>query len=150
MEDKLTREYKEAFAMYDRKKEGKIATKDLGTVLRSLGRNPTEAEVKALAAEVDKGNKGFVAQADFLTLAAKKSSAKPQTEDQIKAAFKAFDKDGNGFVSASDLRHALTSLGEKFTQAEVDEVIRVLDVDSDGQVNYEQLVHAMVGITTYA
>lgn len=33
--------------------DGKIATKDLGTVVRSLGCNPSEAEVKQLVREVD-------------------------------------------------------------------------------------------------
>jgi calmodulin len=48
-----------------------------------------------------------------------------------------FDKDGNGFISAAELRHAMTNLGEKLTDEEVDEMIREADIDGDGQVNYE-------------
>ena len=50
MVDKLTKEqiaeYKEAFSLFDKDGNGTISTKELGTVLRSLGQNPTEAEVQ--------------------------------------------------------------------------------------------------------
>ena len=38
-------EIKECFTLYDRDGDGKIACQELGTVIRSLGQNPTEAEV---------------------------------------------------------------------------------------------------------
>lgn len=58
-------------------------------------------------------------------------------QDELKEAFRVFDKDGNGFISATELRHVMTNLGEKLTDAEVDEMIREADTDCDGQVNYE-------------
>ena len=42
--------------------------------------------------------------------------------------------------SAAELRHAMTNLGEKLTDEEVDEMIREADVDGDGQINYEEFV----------
>ncbi len=39
--------------------------------------------------------------------------------------------------SAAELRHVMTNLGEKLSDAEVDEMIREADIDGDGQVNYE-------------
>ena len=59
------------------------------------------------------------------------------TEEEIREAFKVFDKDGNGFISASELRTVMTSLGEKLTDEEVDEMIHEADTDGDGQVNYD-------------
>lgn len=41
------------FSLFDMDNDGKIATKDLGTVVRSLGCNPSEAEVTQLIREVD-------------------------------------------------------------------------------------------------
>lgn len=56
------------------------------------------------------------------------------SEEELREAFKVFDKDGNGFISAAELRHVMTNLGEKLSDAEVDEMIREADVDGDGQV----------------
>ena len=56
------------------------------------------------------------------------------SEEEIREAFKVFDKDGNGYISAAELRHVMTNLGEKLSEAEVSEMIREADVDGDGQV----------------
>lgn len=66
------------------------------------------------------------------------------SQEEIEEAFKVFDKDGNGYISAAELRHVMTSLGEKLTEEEVDEMIREADVDGDGQINYQEFVKMMV------
>ena len=38
-------EFKEAFSLFDKDGDGTITTKELGTVMRSLGQNPTEADL---------------------------------------------------------------------------------------------------------
>lgn len=51
-------EFQEAFNLFDRDGDGLISTKELGSVLRSLGQTPTEAEVQALISEADTDGKG--------------------------------------------------------------------------------------------
>ena len=46
-------EFKDAFKMFDKDGDGTITTKELGTVMRSLGQNPTEAELSDMIKEVD-------------------------------------------------------------------------------------------------
>lgn len=46
-------EFKEAFKLFDKDGDGTITTKELGTVMRSLGQNPTEAELQDMVNEVD-------------------------------------------------------------------------------------------------
>lgn len=48
-----TPEFKEAFSLFDKDGDGTITTKELGTVMRSLGQNPTEAELQDMINEVD-------------------------------------------------------------------------------------------------
>jgi len=38
-------EFKEAFSLFDKDGDGTITCRELGTVMRSLGQNPTEAEL---------------------------------------------------------------------------------------------------------
>jgi len=73
---------------------------------------------------------------EFLHMMLKKMKD-TDSEEEIREAFRVFDKDGNGFISADELRHVMTSLGEKLTDEEVDEMIREADIDGDGQINYE-------------
>uniref|UniRef100_A0A8B9JRT2 EF-hand domain-containing protein n=3 Tax=Clupeocephala TaxID=186625 RepID=A0A8B9JRT2_ASTMX len=53
--DQLTEEqiaeFKEAFSLFDKDGDGTITTKELGTVMRSLGQNPTEAELQDMINE---------------------------------------------------------------------------------------------------
>lgn len=49
----LYTEFKEAFSLFDKDGDGTITTKELGTVMRSLGQNPTEAELQDMINEVD-------------------------------------------------------------------------------------------------
>lgn len=155
-EDQIA-EFKEAFSLFDRDGDGKITSKELGTVMRSLGQNPTEAELHDMINEVDSDGNGTIDFPEFLTMMARKMQD-TDTEEEIREAFKVFDKvisntisqisyflqDGNGFISAAELRHVMTNLGEKLTDEEVDEMIREADVDGDGQINYEEFVKMML------
>ena len=136
-------EFKEAFSLFDKDGDGTITTKELGTVMRSLGQNPTEAELQDMINEVDADGNGTIDFPEFLTMMARKMKD-TDSEEEILEAFKVFDKDGNGFISAAELRHIMTNLGEKLTDEEVDEMIKEADMDGDGQINYEEFVKMMM------
>uniref|UniRef100_A0A2I3HES4 EF-hand calcium-binding domain-containing protein 11 n=1 Tax=Nomascus leucogenys TaxID=61853 RepID=A0A2I3HES4_NOMLE len=138
----LMSEFKEAFSLFDKDGDGTITTKELGTVMRSLGQNPTEAELQDMINEVDADGNGTIDFPEFLTMMARKMKD-TDSEEEIREAFRVFDKDGNGYISAAELRHVMTNLGEKLTDEEVDEMIREADIDGDGQVNYEEFVQMM-------
>ncbi|KAG5574177.1 hypothetical protein H5410_063943 [Solanum commersonii] len=125
-----------------KKKLGCITTKEIGTVIRSLGQNPTEAELQDMINEVDADGNGTIDFPEFLNLMARKMKD-TDSEEELKEAFRVFDKDQNGFISAAELRHVMTNLDEKLTDEEVDDMIREADVDGDGQINYDQFVKVM-------
>lgn len=46
-------EYKDAFCLFDRDSNGIITTRELGSVMRSLGFNPTDHELQIMINSVD-------------------------------------------------------------------------------------------------
>jgi calmodulin len=103
-------------------------------VMRSLGQNPSESELQDMINEVDADNNGTIDFPEFLTMMARKMKD-TDSEEEIREAFKVFDRDNNGFISAAELRHVMTSIGEKLTDDEVDEMIREADQDGDGRID---------------
>ena len=132
--------YKEAFTLVDRDGDGTILTNEIGTVFRMLGQNPTQAELADMEQEVDNETIDFPEVCALLARKLKDTDA----EEEFKEAFRVFDKDGNGFTSAAELRHIMTSLGEKMTDEELDIMLGMADIDGDGQINYEEYVKLMM------
>uniref|UniRef100_F6RRE5 Calmodulin-like n=2 Tax=Ciona intestinalis TaxID=7719 RepID=F6RRE5_CIOIN len=148
MSDQLTEEqiaeYKNAYKSFAKDDDSPVLNKDLGTLIRSLGYFPTEAEIASYIEEADAEGMGWVDVAEFLTIMAGKVKEPVDTEDTIKEAFRVFDKDSNGFIAAAELRQVMTSIGESLTEEEVEEMIRSADMDGDGQINYEDFVTRMM------
>ena len=93
MADQLTEEqiaeFKEAFSLFDKDGDGTITTKELGTVMRSLGQNPTEAELQDMINEVDADGNGTIDFPEFLTMMARKMKD-TDSEEEIREAFRFF------------------------------------------------------------
>merc|ERR1712107_736095 len=80
---------------------GTITTNNLGTLMRSLGQSPTDAELQDMINEVDADGNGTIDFPEFLSLQARKMKDTDTEEDLIEA-FKVFDRDVTGTsVSAS-------------------------------------------------
>ena len=141
--DEQITEFKEAFFLCDKDGDGAIAVKELGTVMRSLGLNPTEDELQGMINEIDiDGNKN-INFPNFLNLMAAKLKDRDTKEEAIEA-FKVFDRNGNGLISVADIIHVINILGEKLTDKEADEMIRDSEADSDGLINYEEFIRLMI------
>ncbi|XP_058824049.1 calmodulin-like [Topomyia yanbarensis] len=137
--DEQIEELWEAFSLFDTNADGTITSSELGTVLRSLGKNVSDAEVEELLKEVSADFEGRILFADFVSLMTVRLKDF-NSEDELKEAFRIFDRNGNGLISAEELRAALKSFGEQLTEEEVDELLREADTNCDGQIDYEEFV----------
>jgi len=145
MGDKLRQEdlneIKDCFTLYDKDADGKIPCDQLGIVIRSLGQNPTQAEVDDIVRNMIRGPS--FGMPELLQVMAKYMGDSRNKQEEIRESFNVFDRDGTGRISAAELRHVLTNIGEKLSEQEVDEMIREVDVDNDGQIAYEDMVRLM-------
>lgn len=136
-------EFKEAFSLFDISGTGSVALRDVGTVMRSVGQNPTEAEI----AELTRGVNGDAVDfAGFCKLLTSKFVSNAEAEQEIREAFKIFDKSGSGLISAAELRHVMTNMGEALTADEAEELIasHVSDLDDQGMLNYEEFIQHLM------
>uniref|UniRef100_A0A8C6G6P8 EF-hand domain-containing protein n=1 Tax=Mus spicilegus TaxID=10103 RepID=A0A8C6G6P8_MUSSI len=65
--------------------------------MRSLGQNPTEAELQDMINEVDAASNGTIDFPEFLTMMARKMKD-TDSEEEIREAFRVFDKDDNALL----------------------------------------------------
>ncbi|KAK9471711.1 uncharacterized protein V1510DRAFT_419410 [Dipodascopsis tothii] len=132
---------KNAFAIFDKRGNGKIALSSLGDLLRACGQNPTLAEIDELESQVGE-------DFDFDTFLSVLNrpdgfKAAGEPEDYVRG-FQVFDKDMTGYIGVGELRYVLTSLGEKLSDEEVDELIRGINVTKDGDVDYNDFVRLIL------
>ena len=79
-------EFKEAFSPFASDWDRAITTEDLGTLMRSLGQDPTEAELQDMIAD---------------------------DEEDIREAFRVFHKYSSGIITAAEARHKRTCRTER-------------------------------------
>lgn len=138
-------EVQDAFNLFDRERRGYVTSKDVSSVMRQLGMSVTEQELQEMIAEVDTDGNGTMDFPEFLAMMARKIDS-DDGEEECKEAFRVFDKEGNGFISGAELRHIMTNIGDKMTDAEVTEMIQKADIDGDEQINYEEFVKMMLAM----
>ena len=84
------------FNLFDVNGDGLISSEELGIVLRSMGQNPSDKELKEMISELDEDGSGEVDFEEFVTLMQKKT-ADDEFNDDIEEAFKVFDTKNDGY-----------------------------------------------------
>ncbi|KAK4984712.1 myosin II light chain [Elasticomyces elasticus] len=132
--------YKEAFALFDKRGTGRVQLDSLGDLLRACGQNPTLAEIADLEHSVG-GDFDFDAFSKILNRPG--GFRDPGEPEEYCRGFQVFDKEMSGFIGVGQLRYILTNLGEKMSDDEVDELLKAVDTSS-GEINYIDLVKTVL------
>lgn len=147
MSQKLTAEqldeYRAAFDLFDEDGNNAISKEELENVMKKLGLNPTDDELRDMIREHDTDESGQIEFEEFCELLAQRMEGEDK-EENLRAAFRTFDQDGSGKISPQELRQVMINLGEKLTDQEIQEMIQEADCDGDGQINYEEFVKMMI------
>ncbi|ALC42286.1 maker110 [Drosophila busckii] len=138
-------QFEHAFELLNSDKDGSVTIKDLSTILRKLGRDPTEAELKTMINEVDLDGNGAIEFDEFLHLMSMKMCEEP-SEEALRETFRVFDNENTGFIGIDQLRGVMIALGETPGDDELDEMIHEHDLDGDGKICFEEFVNMMTMI----
>ena len=131
--------FKEVFTLFDKKEEGFISPKELGTVLRLLGMRLNNNEVKDIIDQIDINENGKIEFSEFLSIMDHKMKRSAE-EERVHKVFDRFDQSQKGFISNADVSAVMTDLGEKLTNQEISEMMNEADINKDGKISYTEFV----------
>jgi len=135
---------REVFDLFDfwDGRDGLVDGAKIGDLLRCAGLNPTNALVLKNGGTEKFGEKQYKFEEILPIFKAVSDETDTGTFADFMEAFKTFDREGQGFVAAAELRHVLTSLGERLSDADVDSILKFTgtEEDLDGNIKYEDFI----------
>ncbi|NWI21309.1 TNNC2 protein, partial [Crypturellus soui] len=163
LSEEMIAEFKAAFDMFDADGGGDISTKELGTVMRMLGQNPTKEELDAIIEEVDEDGErrggaarwvqaqdrgspppgpagsGTIDFEEFLVMMVRqmKEDAKGKSEEELANCFRVFDRNADGFIDIEELGEILRATGEHVTEEEIEDLMKDSDKNNDGRIDFD-------------
>ncbi|KAJ1563926.1 Myosin regulatory light polypeptide 9 [Cladochytrium tenue] len=149
-------EFKEAFSVIDHDADGFIDKEDLKDMLASLGQTPSNEYIDGMLREAP----GSINFTMYLTLMGEKMGGTDPERDILDAfeALAAASSDSAAGTNANaagsdgmppaampvdDLRTLMTSMGDRFSDAEVDVMLKGVPVDEAGCVRFRDLVRVI-------
>jgi len=131
--------YKECFKLMDIDKDGTISKNDIRAAFDNVGKLMSEGELDDMLGEVG-GACTFDAMIKMFQ--AKMAGGSNDPDDLIVRAFKAYEAGGK--IEAEMFRHALMNFGDKFNQAEIDDIFGEFEVDDDGFLESKAVIGLFV------
>ena len=139
MDDKESekKEQIEAFNIFDHDNDKKLNKEEARYAYMALGWNFSEEELNKIMQEKGHDNKiEFEPFSDYLF----ERSKDAEIEEEIMETFAEMDKDGDGKINAKDLKYLLYSIGEKFDDEEINEIIRETSSTGNEYFDYKDMV----------
>jgi len=131
--------YKECFKLMDIDKDGTISKNDIRGAFDNVGKLMSEGELDDMLSEVG----GACTFDNMIKMFQEKmAGGSNDPDDLIVRAFKAYEVEGK--IEAEMFRHALMHFGDKFSQAEVDDIFGEFEVDDDGFLESKAVIGLFV------
>ncbi|XP_004242760.2 calmodulin-like protein 3 [Solanum lycopersicum] len=142
------------FATFDKNNDGYITKQELKQSLKNIGIFMEDGDILEMVEKVDFNKDGLIDIDEFYELChsflgiEKVVSEEEEggvEEGDLKDAFDVFDYDKDGLISEEELSKVLSSLGLNQGKRLDDckEMIRNVDVDGDGMVNFDEFKKMM-------
>ena len=66
------------------------------------------------------------------------------SKEQLLQAFQIFDENKTGKCSAKELFHALSVIGEKLNENDIEKIKKISEVDGEGKIDYTKIVDILI------
>ncbi|GLJ09376.1 hypothetical protein SUGI_0107700 [Cryptomeria japonica] len=141
----LPKEYlQRVFSMFDRDVDGLISSEDIRCILENLGLIVSSEHLDITPDFL--GFDEFLGLYNSLWDVYYRGDLEDEDVDELMEVFNVFDKDGDGYICASELQQILHSLGLKEGRdiSVCESMIRKVDINSDGKVDFNEFKHMML------
>jgi len=134
-----------AFDWFDNDGNNRIDTEELGVILRAMGQDPSEEDVKQILNEADLDNNNYLSfdefQAALLPYILDEMKDGRMTEPELRSCFNSMDLNGDGHISNWEFTNIFTTQLELLSLEEANVLLRWADRDGDGTVGWEEFIH---------
>ncbi|KAG5857363.1 dynein regulatory complex protein 8 [Anguilla rostrata] len=139
----------DAFNLFDDESNKTVDVREIGTIIRSLGCFPTEAELHEIITEIEEEElTGFIRFEKFLPVMTKvlmERKFRPIPEELLLQAFEVLDQEKKGYLEPEELKKFMTQEGEPFSHDEMEEMLSAA-VDPDKNVVFYKDFVAMMTV----
>ena len=147
MTNELTKEREkrldEAFFLIDQDNDKAISINEVGLLLRALGIFISESDIEKMKSKL--GNEGELVSYDEFKKIYKKRLKTNLSGNDLIDAFKYFDEGENGKINLEQIKHGLMTLGEPLSEEEFKMLEEELDLDEEGNIDYNELANKIYG-----
>eukprot|EP00466_Bigelowiella_natans_P004918 jgi/Bigna1/81103/fgenesh1_pg.77_\ len=122
----------------------KLEVSNLGNALRSIGKRLTNDNIEELTKQANKEFSGGLTFDDFKKYIEKASKIEKTVKD-IEKGFEVFANRENGKIEVSKLKHALTNLGDKLEEKQVEAFFKAAGIDESKEkyVDYQKFMSTL-------
>eukprot|EP01048_Picozoa_sp_COSAG05_P008399 COSAG05_NODE_638_length_8163_cov_16.318452_6_plen_289_part_00 len=153
-----------AFAAMDRSGNGDLTAAEFASGIRSLtGTRLSAADLDELMYEIDRNGDDRINYREFIAAFSRADAARDLAEDvteELRAklqlhrenlftAFARMDSNKDGVLTMSEFQRGLRQRGIQLTGAEMKALMRVVDQDGDGSVDYGEFMRLVLDDDTY-
>jgi len=133
-------ELRDAFKIFDADGSGSISSDELGDILKILGQNTSNEELKSMISKIDQDGNGTI---DFEEFADFLASGERVSVTSVESAFKVIDINGNGALDKEELRDVLTRLGESPRSNQIEYMMLAAGVPLNAEIDFQKFIRLM-------
>ncbi|XP_034662744.1 calmodulin-like [Drosophila subobscura] len=138
--EKELAEYTKSFGLLIKNEAGVVTIDELRIMVRTLGENPTEAELEETFKASDIDGNGKI---DFKEFCLVMHRFERDEKRQLCEAFKMFDQDGDGYIGGEDLVNVWKSMNIEPKNVLIERMLKAGDVDGDGKISCTEFLTMM-------